>query len=132
MFSKLKLCVSAAVIAALPSLSFAAQCGNTGSGYETWKAQFAQEAARAGVGQRGLQATRERTLDMLRGIPGNQCRPDLSGQKSAFLHVDLANLRPFGVVEHRKIDRARYAILRELGWGSHVDHRAVAGGAKLR
>ncbi|MEM6480374.1 MAG: lytic murein transglycosylase [Pseudomonadota bacterium] len=33
-----------------------ASCGNTGSGFETWKSQFAQEARAAGVGQRGLQA----------------------------------------------------------------------------
>ena len=34
----------------------AATCGNTGAGFDAWKAQFAQEAQRAGVGQRGLQA----------------------------------------------------------------------------
>ncbi|MGH1451775.1 MAG: lytic murein transglycosylase [Paracoccaceae bacterium] len=38
-----------------PALS-AAQCGNTGSGFNTWKSQFAAEAKKAGVGQRGLQA----------------------------------------------------------------------------
>ncbi|EAQ01764.1 lytic murein transglycosylase, putative [Pseudooceanicola batsensis HTCC2597] len=36
--------------------SVAAPCGDTSRGFETWKAAFAQEAARAGVGQRGLQA----------------------------------------------------------------------------
>ncbi len=34
----------------------AATCGNNASGFNTWKAQFAQEAAAAGIGQRGLQA----------------------------------------------------------------------------
>jgi len=34
----------------------AAACGNTSSGFNTWKAAFASEAKRAGVGQRGLQA----------------------------------------------------------------------------
>lgn len=34
----------------------AAPCGNTAQGFEAWKAAFAQEASRAGVKQRGLQA----------------------------------------------------------------------------
>ena len=34
----------------------AATCGNTSAGFEAWKAAFAGEAQRAGVGQRGLQA----------------------------------------------------------------------------
>jgi len=34
----------------------AATCGNTANGFNTWKAAFAKEAQRAGVGQRGLQA----------------------------------------------------------------------------
>ncbi|SHF16951.1 lytic murein transglycosylase [Litoreibacter ascidiaceicola] len=49
---------SALVIAALtlasPALS--AQCGNSSGGYNAWKAEFAREAAQAGVGQRGLAA----------------------------------------------------------------------------
>lgn len=43
-----------ALLAAAPL--HAATCGNTAAGFETWKVQFAPEAARAGVGQRGLQA----------------------------------------------------------------------------
>ena len=34
----------------------AAICGNTSSGFNAWKAAFASEAKRAGVGQRGIQA----------------------------------------------------------------------------
>lgn len=41
---------------ALSSTVSAAQCGNTSAGFEAWKASFAKEAQRAGVGQRGLQA----------------------------------------------------------------------------
>lgn len=40
----------------LPTAALSAQCGNDGSGFNAWKAQFAAEAAAAGVGQRGLQA----------------------------------------------------------------------------
>lgn len=36
--------------------ALAAPCGNDAAGFESWKAAFAPEAARAGVGQRGLNA----------------------------------------------------------------------------
>lgn len=41
---------------ALPSLSMAASCGNTSSGFEAWKADFAKTAKKRGVKDRGLQA----------------------------------------------------------------------------
>ena len=40
----------------VPGLGFTAQCGNTSAGFETWKAEFASEAQRAGVKQNGLTA----------------------------------------------------------------------------
>jgi lytic murein transglycosylase len=48
----------AIVIAALSfaSPSLAAQCGNSAGGYNAWKASFAKEASKAGVGERGLAA----------------------------------------------------------------------------
>src|SRR6056297_2711997 len=36
--------------------ALAAPCGNDGAGFAAWKSAFATEAARAGVGERGLQA----------------------------------------------------------------------------
>ena len=45
-----------AAVLSLPSAALAAQCGNDASGFEAWKQAFAQEAAAAGIGQRGLQA----------------------------------------------------------------------------
>jgi len=36
--------------------ALAATCGNTSAGFEAWKAQTAKEAARKGIGQRGLNA----------------------------------------------------------------------------
>lgn len=44
------------IVSALTTSAHAATCGNDASGFETWKQQFASEAAAAGVGQRGLQA----------------------------------------------------------------------------
>jgi membrane-bound lytic murein transglycosylase B len=48
-----------ALLALIPGQGYAATCGNTSAGFEAWKADFAEEAARAGVGQRGLQALAE-------------------------------------------------------------------------
>jgi membrane-bound lytic murein transglycosylase B len=48
--------LSITLSAALASTAIAAQCGNTGGGFNNWKAAFASEAQKAGVGQRGLQA----------------------------------------------------------------------------
>ncbi|MEM6375342.1 MAG: lytic transglycosylase domain-containing protein [Pseudomonadota bacterium] len=45
--------VTAIVVSSQATL---ANCGNTGAGFEAWKAQFANEARAAGVGPRGLQA----------------------------------------------------------------------------
>lgn len=43
----------------LPSIASAQTCGNTSQGFEQWKTAFARDAAKAGVGQRGLQALAE-------------------------------------------------------------------------
>ncbi|WP_430538932.1 lytic murein transglycosylase [Ruegeria pomeroyi] len=44
------------MLSQLPSAGAALTCGNTGAGFEAWKAEFAQVARRQGVGKRGLEA----------------------------------------------------------------------------
>src|SRR6056297_2300183 len=51
-----RLALLIAALAAFSSPALAAPCGNTGNGFGQWKAAFAAEAERAGVGGRGLQA----------------------------------------------------------------------------
>ncbi len=53
-FTTFTLSLALSLATALPLA--AAQCGNTAAGFEVWKRDFAQEARRAGVGQRGLDA----------------------------------------------------------------------------
>ena len=48
--------LSLAIVIALPGAGHAASCGNTAGGFDAWKAAFAGDAARAGVGSKGLQA----------------------------------------------------------------------------
>ncbi|WP_299414864.1 lytic transglycosylase domain-containing protein [uncultured Sulfitobacter sp.] len=50
------LTLSLALSATLAAPAFAAQCGNNANGFNAWKAAFAGEAQKAGVGQRGLNA----------------------------------------------------------------------------
>ena len=50
---------AAAIVGAVmlaDSSVFAATCGNSGGGFETWKAEMVEEAAAAGVGKRGIAA----------------------------------------------------------------------------
>jgi lytic murein transglycosylase len=57
MFKTLSLSSTLVVLVALGTgAAMAAPCGNTGGGFDAWKAAFAGEAQAAGVGQRGLQA----------------------------------------------------------------------------
>ena len=59
MAGRVGLKVAAALVAALviaPGTSLAAGCGNNAAGFESWKQEFAREAASAGVKRRGLQA----------------------------------------------------------------------------
>lgn len=53
---KLLILFAFAAAFALPSLSMAASCGNTSSGFEAWKADFAKTATKKGVKNRGLKA----------------------------------------------------------------------------
>ncbi len=51
-----RLAATGLALGLLTAPALAAGCGNNASGFNAWKADFAQEAQRAGVGQRGLQA----------------------------------------------------------------------------
>lgn len=51
-----RLATGLALSIGLAQSAHAATCGNTGTGFETWKVEFANEARKAGVKQRGLQA----------------------------------------------------------------------------
>jgi membrane-bound lytic murein transglycosylase B len=48
--------LAVSALSVLPVSGFAAQCGNTGAGFDAWKSDFASEARKAGVKKAGLQA----------------------------------------------------------------------------
>ena len=49
-------CASLLALTLTTTAAFAAPCGNTGAGFKGWKADFATEAKKAGVKQKGLAA----------------------------------------------------------------------------
>lgn len=51
-----KLIIVGSTICLTSGAAAAASCGNTSAGFEAWKASFAKDAKKAGVGKRGLQA----------------------------------------------------------------------------
>lgn len=56
-FAQAKIFAAAAsMMLAAATAAQAAQCGNSGAGFEAWKAEFAQEARAGGVGSKGLAA----------------------------------------------------------------------------
>jgi membrane-bound lytic murein transglycosylase B len=54
--AKIRLIAAAAALSLLTGVAQAASCGDGAAGFEQWKAEFANEARAAGVGNRGLAA----------------------------------------------------------------------------
>ncbi|SIT84953.1 lytic murein transglycosylase [Pontibaca methylaminivorans] len=75
---------------ALPSLAVAAPCGNDSSGFAAWKADFAQEAAAAGVGERGLQALSQAQYSS-RTISADRNQKSFSYSLEKFMEVRGSN-----------------------------------------
>ena len=63
-------CASLLALTLTTTTAFAAPCGNTGAGFEGWKADFATEAKKAGVKQKGLAALASATY----ATKNNRCR----------------------------------------------------------
>ena len=84
----------------------AAQCGNDASGFERWKQQFAQEAAAAGVGQRGLSAlagTRYSTGT----IRADRNQTGVRYALDDFIRIRLGSVDAFAGQAQRQLDRNR-------------------------
>ncbi|MBV2361378.1 lytic murein transglycosylase [Thalassococcus sp. CAU 1522] len=90
------------ILAAGPAA--AASCGNTASGFDAWKSEFAAEAQRAGVGQRGLQALAgaqysQKTINADRNQKGVKYALD------DFIRIRLGSLDGFAGQAKKRRDR---------------------------
>lgn len=94
------LCFS--LVAGLPA--FAAGCGNTGAGFNAWKAEFAAEAQRAGVGQRGLQALANATYST-KTISADRNQKGVKYALGDFIRIRLGSLGSFANTARARVNR---------------------------
>ena len=96
-----------AVLAALAgSPALAAPCGNDASGFERWKALFAQEAAAVGIGQRGLDALASASY-ATRTIAADRNQRGVRYALDDFIRIRLGSLDGFAAQAQRRLDRNR-------------------------
>jgi membrane-bound lytic murein transglycosylase B len=91
-------------LAATPAL--AAQCGNDASGWERWKQQFAQEAAAAGIGQRGLSALQNARY-ATRTIAADRNQTGVRYSLNDFIRIRLGSLDGFAAQATRRLNQNR-------------------------
>lgn len=82
----------------------AATCGNDASGFETWKRQFAAEAAAAGVGERGLQALAAARYSQST-INADRNQRGVKYELDDFIRIRLGSLDSFAAQARREKNR---------------------------
>ncbi|MCK0167625.1 lytic murein transglycosylase [Jannaschia sp. S6380] len=99
--------IRAAIIAALGTTpALAAQCGNDASGWERWKQQFAQEAAAAGIGQRGQEALANARY-ATRTIAADRNQRGVKYALDDFIRIRLGSLDSFAAQANRRLNQNR-------------------------
>ncbi|MGR3494301.1 lytic murein transglycosylase [Citreimonas sp.] len=93
-----------ASLATLSGPALAASCGNTSSGFEPWKAEFAQEARAAGVGQRGLQALSQARYSQ-KTINADRNQTGVKYSLNDFIRIRLGSLDSFAAQAEQRIAR---------------------------
>ena len=83
-----------ATFIALAPAAFAAQCGNNAGGFNAWKAQFATEAQRAGVGARGISALQGASY-ATRTIAADRNQRGVRYELDEFIRIRLGSLDSF-------------------------------------
>lgn len=94
--------VIAFCLAASPAL--AATCGNTSGGFNAWKSDFAAEAKRAGVGQRGLQALAGATYSQ-KTINADRNQKGVKYAFNDFVRIRLGSLDGFAGTAKKRLNK---------------------------
>lgn len=92
------------ILAANPAIS--AQCGNDASGFGQWKQQFGQEAAAAGIGQRGLDALAGAQYST-RTISADRNQKGVKYALGDFIRIRLGSVDGFAAQAQRRLDANR-------------------------
>ncbi len=114
-------CALVLSLAAAPAL--AASCGNTSSGFNAWKSEFAAEAQRAGVGNRGLQALQAASYSQ-KTINADRNQKGVKYSFNDFVRIRLGSLDSFA-------SQARKRIARNPGFFANVEARYGVPGSIL-
>ncbi|MCG6902475.1 MAG: lytic murein transglycosylase [Rhodobacter sp.] len=88
------------------SPALAAGCGNNASGFAPWKAEFAAEAKRAGVGARGLQALAGASYSQ-KTISADRNQKGVKYSLNDFIRIRLGSLDGFASTARKRINRNR-------------------------
>ncbi|WGW02457.1 lytic murein transglycosylase [Tropicibacter oceani] len=95
----------------------AASCGNNKSGFEPWKGEFAAEAQRAGVGQRGLDALRSASYST-KTINADRNQKGVKYSFDKFVQIRLGSLDGFAATgRKRKAANANFYAAVEQRYG---------------
>jgi membrane-bound lytic murein transglycosylase B len=100
------LCAATLALSLVAAPAMAAQCGNDASGWDRWKQQFAQEAAAAGIGQRGLQALANAQY-ATRTIAADRNQRGVRYALDDFIRIRLGSLDGFAAQATRRLDQNR-------------------------
>ncbi|EPX81452.1 lytic murein transglycosylase [Salipiger mucosus] len=82
----------------------AASCGNNASGYDAWKREFAAEAQRAGVGQRGIQALNGAQYSNTT-IKADRSQTGVKYTLDRFINIRLGSLDGFAATARKRKQR---------------------------
>ena len=97
--------ISAIVISlAAASPALAASCGNTSSGFQAWKTEFAAEAKRAGIKQRGLQALANASYSQ-KTINADRNQKGVKYAFNDFVRIRLGSLDGFASTAKKRLNR---------------------------
>ena len=96
--SAIALCLTTAA----PAL--AATCGNTGSGFDAWKSEFAAEARRAGIKDRGLQALASARYSQ-KTINADRNQKGVKYAFNDFVRIRLGSLDGFASTAKKRLNR---------------------------
>lgn len=92
------------VLSLLPGSVLAASCGDTSSGFQAWKSEFASEARSAGVGQRGLQALANAAYSQ-RTINADRDQRGVKYEFNDFVRIRLGSLSSFASQMQRRYNQ---------------------------
>ena len=110
-------CIAALISSLAAGSVSAASCGNTSSGFDAWKNEFAGEVQRAGIGSAGLNALASATYST-KTIHADRNQKGVKYALNDFIRIRLGSLDSFAAgAKKRKAQRANFFANVEARYG---------------